>query len=151
MTEVPQRLGAQEARRPRLRDRAGLIASALAHALLLLAIVLLGSPQLFATVAPEPIVVEIVRPEELAKGKSFETADAKQSQAQSQKQQQQAEPQKQQVQAQQQGQGQTQSQPPAVPAAAPAAPMFASLYPWPVARPGSDVQPGDYRTFESTG
>jgi hypothetical protein len=147
MTEVPQRLAGEEAQRPRLRDRAGLIASALAHALLLVAIVLLGSPQLFATVAPEAIVVELVQPEELAKGKSLETADAKHSQAGSQ--QQQAEPQKQQVQAQQRGQGQ--SQPQALSPAAPAAPMFASLYPWPVARPGSDVQPGDYRTFESTG
>jgi outer membrane biosynthesis protein TonB len=176
MTGVPQRLGGQEARRPRLRDRAGLIASALAHALLLLAIVLIGSPQLFATVAPEPIVVEIVRPEELAEGKMQEPTDAKwgqaqpqkqqqqaepqkqqqqtepqkqQQKAQPQKQQQQAEPQKQQVQAQQQPQ--TQSQPLPVSVATPATPRFASLYPWPVAQPGSDTQAGDYRTFESTG
>jgi outer membrane biosynthesis protein TonB len=176
MTGVPQRLGGQEAQRPRLRDRAGLIASALAHALLLLATVLVGSPQLFATVAPEPIVVEIVRPEELAEGKMQEPTDTKWGQAQPQKQQQQAEPQKQQQQAepqkhqqqpqpqkqqqqaapqkqqvQAQQQPQTQSQPLSVSVGAPATPRFASLYPWPVPQPGSDVQPGDYRTFESTG
>jgi hypothetical protein len=38
-----------------------------------------------------------------------------------------------------------------VSAAAPAAPVFASLYPWPVPQPGGDAQVGDYRTFESTG
>ena len=146
MTEVPQRPGGEEAQRPRLRDRAGLLASALAHGLLLVAIILFGSPNLFATVAPEPIVVEIVRAEELAKGELREPADAKQSQAQSQ---QQAEPQKQQAQPQKQAQPQPQSLP--VSPAAPAAPVFASLYPWPVTRPASDVQVGDYRTFESTG
>jgi hypothetical protein len=158
MTEVPQRPRGEEAQR--LRDRAGLLASALAHGLLLVAIILFGSPNLFATVAPEPIVVEIVRAEELAKGELREPADAKQSQAQSQQQaepqkqqaqpqEQQAEPQKQQAQPQKQAQPQPQSLP--VSPAAPAAPVFASLYPWPVTRPASDVQVGDYRTFESTG
>jgi hypothetical protein len=146
MTEVPQRSGGQEAQRPRLRDRAGLLASALAHGLVLVAIVLFGSPNLFATVAPEPIVVEIVRAEELAKGELREPADAKQSQTQPQ---QQAEPQKQQAEPQKQAQPQPQSLP--ISPAAPAAPVFASLYPWPVTRPGGAVQAGDYRSFESTG
>ena len=160
MTEAPQRSGGEEAQRPRLRDRAGLLASALAHGLLLVAIILFGSPNLFATVAPEPIVVEIVRAEELAKGELREPTDTKQSQAQSQQQaepqkqqaqpqKQQAEPQKQQAQPQKQAQPQPQSLP--VSPTAPAAPVFASLYPWPVTRPASDVQVGDYRTFESTG
>ena len=160
MTEVPQRSGGEAARRPRLRDRTGLLASGLAHGLLLVAIILFGSPNLFATVVPEPIVVEIVRAEELAKGELREPTDAKQSQAQSQQQaepqkqqaqpqKQQAEPQKQQAQPQKQAQPQPQSLP--VSPAAPAAPVFASLYPWPVTRPASDVQVGDYRTFESTG
>src|ERR1043166_4575349 len=149
MTELPQRSRTEEAQRPRLRDGAGLLASGLAHGMLLLAIVLLGSPHLFATAAPEAIVVEIVRPEELAKGKSLEAADAKQQQTQAQKQMQQpAQPQSQQ--AQQQG-SQSKSQPLPVSGAAPASPRFASLYPWPVTRPGGDVQAGDYRTFESTG
>ena len=153
MTEVPQRPRGEEAQRPRLRDRAGLLASAFAHGLLLVAIILFGSPNLFATVAPEPIVVEIVRAEELAKGELREPTDTKQSQAQSQ---QQAEPQKQQAQPQKQQaepqkQAQPQPQPLPVSPAAPAAPVFASLYPWPVARPASDVQAGDYRSFESTG
>ena len=152
MPEVPQRPEGEKAQRPRLRDGAGLLASGLAHGLLLLAVVLLGSPHLFVTVAPEPIVVEIVQPEELAKGKSLEASDAKQNQTQPQQQaqaQQQAQPQNQQAQPQQR----PQSQPGPLPAsaAAPAAPVFASLYPWPVTRPGSDVQVGDYRTFESTG
>src|ERR1700736_2054709 len=174
MTEVPQRPRGEEAQRPRLRDRAGLLASGLAHGLLLVAIILFGSPNLFATVAPEPIVVEIVRAEELAKGELREPTDAKQSQAQSQQQaepqkqqaqpqKQQAEPQKQQAQPQKeqaepqkqqaepQKQAQPQPQPLPVSPAAPAAPVFASLYPWPVTRPASDVQGGDYRTFESTG
>jgi hypothetical protein len=160
MTEVPQRPGGEEAQRPRLRDRAGLLASALAHGLLLVAIILFGSPNLFATAAPEPIVVEIVRAEELAKGELREPADAKQSQAQSQQQaepqKQQAQPQKQQAepqkqQAEPQKQAQPQPQPLPVSPAAPAAPVFASLYPWPVTRPAGDVQVGDYRTFESTG
>jgi hypothetical protein len=152
MPEVPQRSGGEKAQRRRLRDGAGLLASGLAHGLLLLAVVLLGSPHLFVTVAPEPIVVEIVQPEELAEGKSLEASDAKQNQTQPQQQaqaQQQAQPQNQQAQPQQR----PQSQPGPLPAsaAAPAAPVFASLYPWPVTRPGSDVQVGDYRTFESTG
>jgi hypothetical protein len=146
MTEVPQRSGGEEAQRPRLRDGAGLLASGLAHGMLLLAIVLLGSPRLFATVTPEPIVVDIVRPEEIAKGKPREAVDAKPSEAQPRPQ---AQPQIQQ--AQPQLRAQPQSQPLPVSAAAPAAPVFASLYPWPVTRPGSDVQDGDYRTFESTG
>jgi hypothetical protein len=146
MTEVPQRSGGEKPQRPRLRDRAGLLASALAHGLLLVAIILFGSPNLFAIVAPEPIVVEIVGPEELTKGQLREPADAKQSQA---RPQQQPEAQKQQPQPQKQAQPQPQSLP--VSAAVPAAPVFASLYPWPVTQPGSDVQAGDYRTFESTG
>src|ERR1043166_2866090 len=85
MPEVPQRPGGEEAQ-PRLRDGAGLLASGLVHGLLLLAVVLLGSPHLFATVAPEPIIVEIVQPEELAKGKSLEAPDAKQSKPQPQQQ-----------------------------------------------------------------
>jgi hypothetical protein len=148
MTQAPQRSRGEEAQRPPLRDGAGLLASGLVHGLLLLAIILLGSPHLFATVAPEPILVEIVRPEELAKGKSLEASDAKQSQTQPKQQAQQpAQPQNQQAQPQQR----PQSQPMPASAAAPAAPVFASLYPWPVMRPGNDVQPGDYRTFESTG
>ena len=158
MIGVPQR-SAGEAQRPRLRDGAGLLASGLAHGLLLVVIVLLGSPHLFATAAPEAIVVEIVQPEELAKGKSLETDQAKQIQAEPRapketQAQKEPQPQKQQAQAQQQAQPQKrqpQSQPLPVPAPAPAAPMYASLYPWPVAQPGSDVQAGDYRTFESTG
>ena len=150
MTEVPQRSGGDEAQRPRLRDSAGLLASGLAHGLMLLAIVLLGSPQLFATVAPEPIVVEIVRPEELTKGEPREPTEPKQSQAQPQQEaQKEAQPQKQQAQPQQRAQ--PQSLPLPVSAPAPAAPVFASLYPWPVTRPASDVQAGDYRNFESTG
>jgi hypothetical protein len=160
MTEGPERPGGKGAQRPRLRDRAGRLASALAHGLLLVAIILFGSPNLFATVAPEPSVVEIVRAEQLAKGELRQPADAKQSQAQSQQQaepqKQQAQPQKQQAepqkqQAEPQKQAQPQPQPLPVSPAAPAAPVFASLYPWPVTRPASDVQVGDYRTFESTG
>jgi len=157
MTQVPQR-SVGEAQRPRLRDGAGLLASGLAHGLLLLGVVLLGSPHLFATAGPEPIVVEIVQPEELAKGKLQETTDTKQSQAPTQQQaqpQQQAPPQQQaqpkQQAAQPQQRSQPQSQPLPVSAAAPAAPVFASLYPWPVTQPGGDIQVGDYRTFESTG
>src|SRR5262245_15091727 len=133
MTELPQRSAGEEAQ----RGGAGLLASGLVHGLLLLAIVLLGSPHLFATVPPEAIVVEIVRPEELAKGKQLEAVDAKQDQAQNQQvAQKEGQPQKQQARPQQRAQ--TQSQLP-VSAPAPAAPMFASLYPWPVTQPGSDV------------
>jgi hypothetical protein len=146
MTELPQRSGGEEAQPPRLRGRAGLIASALGHALLLLVVVLFGSPQLFATVAPQPIVVEIVRAEELAKGTPRQPTDAKQGQAQPQ---QQAQPQKQA--ARSQPVATPQPQPLPAPAAAPATPVFTSLYPWPETRPASDVQAGDYRTFESTG
>jgi hypothetical protein len=164
MTKLPQQPMGLKAWPWRLRGGAWLLASGLAHVLVLLAIVLLGSPRLLATVAPDPIVVDIVRPEEIAKGK--EEADAKQSEPQPQKQEQpheiaqkQAEPQKQPVQSQQQAQKQAepqkqpvQPQPQPMPvSAAPAGPLYQSLYPWPVARPGSDVQLGDYRTFESTG
>jgi hypothetical protein len=177
MTERHQRTGG-EAQRRRLRNAAGLLASGLAHGLLLLAIVLFGSPRLFATVTPEPIVVdivpseEIVPPEELAKGESLETGASKEAQTQpsqqqpSQQQPSQQQPAKQknepqQPQAQSQPQQWAQSPSPvrvasAAPAAAatsvaPATPVFTSLYPWPQARPANDVQQGDYRTFESTG
>jgi hypothetical protein len=153
MTEVPQRSAGEEARRPRLRDGAGLLASVLAHTALLVGIVVFGSPRLFATVSPSPIVVDIVRPDELDKGKLTSAASqpaqpqAKQQQTQPQEQQAQQQPQ---AQPQQQRQTQPQPQPMTV-AAAPASPVFASLYPWPVTRPGNDVQAGDYRTFESMG
>jgi hypothetical protein len=159
MTKLPQQPMGLKAWPWRLRDGAWLLASGLAHVLVLLAIVLLGSPRLLATVAPDPIVVDIVRPEEIAKGE--EEADAKQSEPQPQKQEQpqekaqkqaepqkQAQPQKQPVQPQQQAQQQPQPMPVS---AAPAGPLYQSLYPWPVTRPGGDVQIGDYRTFESTG
>ncbi|HML15135.1 MAG TPA: hypothetical protein VK456_17645 [Xanthobacteraceae bacterium] len=143
----------RQARRPRLRDGAGLLASGLAHGCVLVAVILFGSPRLFATVAPEPIVVDIVQPEEIAKGKLEEPTAPKPSETQPQQppaQPQQTQAQPRQHQAQPQQRAQTQS-PPTASAAAPAAPVFASLYPWPVAQPGSDVQAGDYRTFESTG
>jgi hypothetical protein len=148
MTKLPQQPVGLKAWPWRLRDGAGLLASGLAHVLVLLAIVLLGSPRLFATVTPDPIVVDIVGPEEIGKGK--EEADAKQNQAQPQQQEQQQEKaQKQQVQPQRQ---QVQLQPQPMPvSAAPAAPLYETLYPWPVTQPGNDVQVGDYRTFESTG
>jgi len=159
--------------RSHLRDNAGLLASVLAHGTLLLAVLLLGSPRLLATAAPQAIVVDIVRPEELPKGEATRSAAAKESQAPQQQQQgpQQAHPQQQQAQTQpQQQQAQSQREPPqqaqsgtqpqpqqaqaqpqgmqAAPSATgTTAPVFASLYPWPEARP--DVQQGDYRTFES--
>jgi hypothetical protein len=145
-----------EAQRRRLRDNAGLLASGLAHTLLLLGIVVIGSPRLFATPAPQAIVVEIVRPEEVAKGELRETPPTKQAEAQPQQQAQapqQAQAQQPllpQAQPQQQASQQRQS-PVKVASAAPATPVFTSLYPWPVGQPGGDVQEGDYRTFESMG
>jgi outer membrane biosynthesis protein TonB len=155
----------------RLRANAGLVASALAHGTVLLAVVLFGTPRQLATAAPQPIVVDIVRPEEIAQVEATRSvapesatkqAPAQQQQAQrpeqpaqaqreqprqtqgrSEPQRQQAQEQPQRQQAQEPPQGQ-QAQPSATGAAAP---VFASLYPWPVAQP--DVQLGDYRTFES--
>src|SRR5262249_41246706 len=60
--------------RRRLRDHAGLFASGLAHLAVLLGIVLVGSPRLFATTPPPTIVVDIVRPDEIAKGELHQTA-----------------------------------------------------------------------------
>jgi hypothetical protein len=179
MADLQQALVMGEAQRVRVRDGALLLASALAHVAILLGVVLIGSPRLFATVPPQAIVVDIVRPEEvpeIAKGELTDPAtgskpaqqQAQQPQAQQpQVQQQQAQqPQAQQKQAQQQqAQQQPQrqpsqqqqplaqqqpQQPQQPPPSAAAAPVFTSLYPWPVARPGSDIQTGDYRTFEST-
>jgi hypothetical protein len=164
MTKLQQGSVTLESKARRLRDSAGLLASGLVHALLLLGVFLFGSPRLLATTAPQSIVVDIVQPEELPKGALTELAAAKeadkqQQQAQQQQtQQQQAQqpqtqqPQTQQHQAQPQQQAGAQpSQQPAQPvrvaSATPNAPVFTSLYPWPVARP--DVQEGDYRTFES--
>jgi hypothetical protein len=152
-----------EAQRRRLRDNAGLLASGLAHTLLLLGIVVIGSPRLFATPAPQAIVVEIVRPEEVAKGELRETPPTKQAEAQPQAQPQkqaQAQQPEQPVQPEQKAQPQAQTQqqpsqqrqaPVKVASAAPATPVFTSLYPWPVGQPGGDVQDGDHRTFESMG
>ena len=60
MTRLQHRSVGREVQRRRLRDSAGLLASGLAHGLLLLGVVLLGSPRLSATTAPVAIVVEIV-------------------------------------------------------------------------------------------
>lgn len=157
MTKLQQGSVGGEAQRRRLRDSAALLASGLAHGLLLLGVVLFGSPRLLATTAPEPIVVDIVRPEEIAKGTLSEPSGAKESekQAQQQQAQQQQAPQQQAQQPQRQAQAQPQpsqqrAQPPSpvrVADASPTTPVFTSLYPWPVARP--DVQEGDYRTFET--
>jgi hypothetical protein len=68
---------------------------------------------------------------------------AQQAQQQPQPQQQAQKPQGQQPQQQQQAQ-------PAQPTMDATTPVFTSLYPWPAARPASDVQAGDYRTFEGT-
>lgn len=161
MPDLQQAAVIGNARWRRLRDNAGLIASALVHATLLVGVLLFGSPRLLATAAPQPIVVDIVRPEEIAKGETTRSAGSKQAQTEPQQQQAQAQPQQQPAQAREQPQqsqsgtqpqGQqpqsqaqgTQAQPSA---AATAAPVFTSLYPWPEARP--DVQVGDYRTFES--
>jgi hypothetical protein len=142
MTQLQQGSGGREAQ-PRLRDGAWLLASVLAHMVALVAIVVLGSPRLFATVPPQAIVVDIVSPEELAKGKLVGGAAQPAQQAKPQ----QISPQQPQT-PQQQAQPQAQPMPAS---AAAAAPVFASLYPWPVTRRGDDVQAGDYRTFESTG
>lgn len=161
MPDLQQASVIGNARWGRLRDNAGLIASALVHATLLLGVLLFGSPRLLATAAPQPIVVDIVRPEEIAKGEMTRSAATKQAQTEPQQQQQtQDRPQQQQTQAREQPQQlqsatqpqgtQAQAQPQgtqAQPAAATTAPVFTSLYPWPEARP--DVQVGDYRTFES--
>jgi hypothetical protein len=170
MADLQQASVGAKARRPRLRDNAGLLASVFAHATVLVGVVLLGTPRQFATASPQPIVVDIVRPEEVALGEATRSAGTKQSQTQPQMQQQQAQPQSQQPREQQaqpqreqpqQAQGaagQRQQQQPqpqtqlqgmqAQPSTSGAAtPVFTSLYPWPEARP--DVQVGDYRTFES--
>jgi hypothetical protein len=151
MTTLQQGSVGGGAQRRRLRDSAGLLASGLAHGLLLLGVVLFGSPRLLATTAPEPIVVDIVKPEEIAKGKLSEPSLPKESEKQAQQQA----PEQQQTQQQQPAQTQPQpsqqraqaQRPVQVADASPSAPVFTSLYPWPVARP--DVQEGDYRTFES--
>jgi hypothetical protein len=151
MTTLQQGSVGGEAQRRRLRDSAGLLASGLAHGLLLLGVVLFGSPRLLATTAPEPIMVDIVKPEEIAKGNLSEPSRPKESEKQAQQQA----PEQQQTQQQQPAQTQPQpsqqraqtQRPVQVADASPSAPVFTSLYPWPVARP--DVQEGDYRTFES--
>jgi hypothetical protein len=155
MTNLQQGSAGGGAQRRRLRDSAGLLVSGLAHGLLLLGVVLFGSPRLLATTAPQAIVVEIVKPEEIAKGTLTEPSGAKESDKQAP--QQAAQPQAPQPQTQQQQQAQAQPQPSQqraqtqapvrVADASPSAPVFTSLYPWPVSRP--DVQEGDYRTFES--
>jgi hypothetical protein len=157
MTNLQQGSVGGEAQRRRLRDSAGLLASGLTHGLLLLGIVLFGSPRLLATTPPQAIVVDIVRPEEIAKGTLSEPSGAKESEKQAQQQPQQQQEQQQEAPLQQQQQAQAQPQPSqrrakaqspvGVADASPSAPVFTSLYPWPVARP--DVQEGDYRTFES--
>jgi hypothetical protein len=151
MTTLQQGSVGGGAQRRRLRDSAGLLASGLAHGLLLLGVVLFGSPRLLATTAPEPIMVDIVKPEEIAKGNLSEPSRPKESEKQAQQQA----PEQQQTQQQQPAQTQPQpsqqraqtQRPVQVADASPSAPVFTSLYPWPVARP--DVQEGDYRTFES--
>jgi hypothetical protein len=150
MTKLQQGSVGGEAQRRRLRDSAGLLASGLAHGLLLLGIVLFGSPRLLATTAPEPIVVDIVKAEEIPKGTLSEPSGTKESEQEAQQQQAQQ-------QVEQQKQAQAQPPPSQQPGQSPSkvqvasvtrtAPVFTSLYPWPVAQP--DVQDGDYRTFES--
>jgi outer membrane biosynthesis protein TonB len=160
MPDLQQAVAIGETRRSPLREGAVVLASALAHVAILLGIFLFGSPRLLATVPPEAIVVDIVRPDEIPKGEATETAfgqkpaqqqqaqPAQQQQAQPPQQQQAQQPQQQQAQQPQQQQAQ-QPQQQQTPSTA-AAPVFTSLYPWPVARPASDTQAGDYRTFEST-
>jgi hypothetical protein len=158
MTKLQQGSAGFEGRSRRLRDSAWLLASGLAHGLLLLGIILFGSPRLLATTPPQAIEVEIVKPEELAKGTLTDPTGTKEAEKQTQPQQ--AQPQ--QAQAQQQSQAQPQEQPRVQPPsqqraqtqspvqvadASPTAPVFTALYPWPVALP--DVKEGDYRTFES--
>jgi hypothetical protein len=142
MPDLQQAVVIGEARRLRMRTAFVFLISALAH-FVVAAFVVFGSPRLFATVPPESIMVDIVRPDEVAKGEMGVPApDPAQSQTQPQaKQQPQTQPQTKQ-------QPQPQAQPPAT-----ATPTFTSLYPWPVApQPsGGDTQAGDYRTFESTG
>ena len=161
MADLQQALVMGEAQRVRVRDGAVLLASALAHVAILLGVVLIGSPRLFATVPPQAIVVDIVRPEEvpeIAKGELTDPAPGSKPAQQQAQQPQAQQPQAQQPQAQQRQPSQQQQplaqqqpqQPQQPPPSAAAAPVFTSLYPWPVARPGSDTQTGDYRTFEST-
>src|SRR5262249_45102419 len=104
MAELQQGSGGREAQ-PRLRDGAWLLASVLAHTLLLVGIVVFGSPRLFATVSPQPIVVEIVPQEELAKGKLVGGAAQPAQQAKPQQ------PSPHEPQTQQQRQAQPQAQP----------------------------------------
>jgi hypothetical protein len=149
-TKLQQGSGGGETPRRRLRDSAGLLASGLAHGLLLLGIFLFGSPRLLATTAPQSIVVDIVKPEEIAKGALIEPSGAKESEKQAQQAPQQQQAQQQQrprAQPQPSQQRAQQAQPVRVADASPTAPVFTSLYPWPVAQP--DVKDGDYRTFES--
>ena len=167
MADLQQASVRAKARRSRLRDNAGLLASVFAHVTVLVAAVLFGTPRQLATASPQPIVVDIVRPEEIAMGEATRSAGTKQSQTQPQTQQQQAQPQSQQQREQQaqpqrdqpqqaqaatqpqgqQGQTQPQGQQAQPSPTGAATPVFASLYPWPETRP--DVQVGDYRTFES--
>jgi hypothetical protein len=152
MPDLQRALVIGDAPRLRLRGSGVLLASAGAHLAVLLGIFLFGSPRLLATVPPEAIVVDIVRPEEIGSELKETAAGPKQEQqARQQQQPQQQQPQQQQPQ-QQPPQLQPQQQAQAQPAPADAtAPVFTSLYPWPVARPANDTQAGDYRTFESTG
>jgi len=156
----------EKAGRP--RDAAVLALSALAHgAILLAAIGVYGSPKLLATTPPETIVVDIVPPEEVTNGEwgSAQPPAEPQTQAKPQAQPQpvgqpqppaqpqtQAKAQAPQPQEQARAQAQPQPQTKPVPAATGTAPMFTSLYPWPVTpgRPPGDPQTGDYRTFEAT-
>jgi hypothetical protein len=142
MPDLQQAVVIRDAPRPRLREGGVLLASAGAHLAVLLCVFLFGSPRLLATVPPETIVVDIVRPEEIGKDelKGSAAAPNQAQPARQQPQQQQAQPQ----------QPQQQAQPTQPAPADAAAPVFTSLYPWPVARPASDIQAGDYRTFEST-
>lgn len=151
MTKLQQGSVGGEAQRRRLRDSAWLLGSGLAHGLLLVGIVLFGSPRLLATTPPAPIVVDLVKPEEIAKGTLSQPSGTKESEKQAQQQtppqaQQQQQTQAQPQPSQQQAQAKAQA-PVRVADASPTAPVFASLYPWPVAQP--DVKEGDYRTFES--
>src|ERR1700741_2114118 len=93
MADLQQASVGDKARRSRLRDNAGLLASVLAHVMVLVAAVLFGTPRQLATASPQPIVVDIVRPEEIAKGEATRSWGTKQSQTQPQTQQQQAQPQ----------------------------------------------------------
>jgi hypothetical protein len=155
MPDVQQAFAIGDARRLRLRESSVVLASALVHVAILLGVSLFGSPRLVATVPPESIVVDIVRPDEIAKGElTANAAGQKQGQPAQQQQTQQPQAQQPQQQAQQPQQQQAQQrqaqQPQQQQAPSAAAPVFTSLYPWPVARPPSDTQAGDYRTFEST-